>query len=77
MLKQLSVPLRSDDRAQEIVLSVKPVAESGVRTNLLRIVATFSRCVRKQDRRRMDENYVPHKSRDEKSRLELQRFLYW
>ena len=77
MTKQVLVSLRCDDRDRDILPSVKPVIESGIKTKLLRIVAMFSPCVRKQDRRRMDENYIPRKSREEESRLEFQRFLYW
>lgn len=77
MAKQLLVVRGSDDRIPKVMPSVKPINRSGLKTKLLRIIAMFGRDVRKQDRRQLEESYVPRKSREEESRLEFQRFLYW
>lgn len=76
MAKQLLVALGSDDRIPKVMPLVKPVIQSRVKTNLLRIVALLSRCVRRQGRRQTEDIYIPRKSREEESRLEFQRFLY-
>jgi hypothetical protein len=77
MARQLIVPLRSNGSAQDILPSVKPVIEDGVKTKLLRVIAMLSRYVRGQRSRQMEESYIARKSRDEESRLEFQRFLHW
>jgi hypothetical protein len=65
------------DRDRDVLPSVKPVIEGGVKTKLVRIIARLSRYVRKQDRRQMEESYISRKSREDESHLEFQRFLYW
>jgi hypothetical protein len=77
MAKQLIVPLGSAGHSHETDPSVKPAVENGVRTRLSRIFAMLSRYVRTKDRRQIEESYIPRKSREEESRLEFLRFLYW
>jgi hypothetical protein len=77
MAKQPVVAFRSDDCISEFVPSVKPVIQNGVKANLLRIKTMLSGCVRRQKRRQTGEVCIPRKSREEESRLEFQRFLYW
>jgi hypothetical protein len=77
MAKQLHAALGADNEIPKVTSSAKPVIEGGVKTKLLRIIARLSRYVRKQDRRQLEEIYIPRKSREEESRLEFQRFLYW
>ena len=74
MAKQLQATLGADNEIPKVTFSAKPVIERGIKTRLLRIVAMFSRCVRKQDRRQMEEGYIARKSHEEESRLEFQRF---
>ena len=77
MDKQLLVGLGSDDPSPKFMPSVKPVIQSGLRTNLLWTIAMLSRYVRREDRGQTEEIYTPRKSHKEESRLEFQRFLYW
>jgi tagatose-1,6-bisphosphate aldolase len=77
MATRLLVSFRSDDRAQETIAGVKRVVESGVKETLLRIVAILSFYVRRPNRRRMEESYIPRKSHEEECRLEFLRFLHW
>lgn len=55
MAKQLLVALGSDDRIPKVMPPVKPVIQSRVKTNLLRIVVLLSRCVRRQGRRQTED----------------------
>jgi hypothetical protein len=77
MAKQLLVAIRSHGRVPKIMPSVKAPIQSGVKTNLLRIITMLSGYLRKQDRRHMEENYMSPKLREKESRSEFQRFLYW
>lgn len=77
MAKQLLVAIGSDDRIPHVMPPVKPVSQSRAKTNLLRIIAMLSRCVRRQGRRQTEDTHTPRKSREEENRLEFQRFLYW
>jgi hypothetical protein len=77
MAKQLIVPLGSAGHSHATVPSVKPVIEGGIKTKLLRMIAVFSRYFHGQDQHQFGGSYIPRKSREEESHLELQRFLYW
>lgn len=77
MAKQLIVPFGSAGYSHETDPSVKPAVENRVKTRLSRIFAMLSRYVRTKDRHPMEKSYIPRKSREDESRLEFQRFLYW
>ena len=76
MARHNSVTLGFDDSAQKTIPMVEPV-QSGAKTKLMRIIAMLSRCVHRQPRHQTEESYIPRKSREDESRLEFQRFLYW
>ena len=76
MAKRL-VSIRSHGRVPKVMPSVKPLIQSKVKTNLLRIITMLSSYLRNQNRLQLEENYIPRKRREEETSLELQRFLYW
>ena len=77
MAKQLHAALGADNEIPKVTSSAKPVIEGGVRTKLLQVIAMLRRHVYAQRSRQLEEIYIPRKSREEESRLEFQRFLYW
>lgn len=61
----------------QIAASVEPAGQSGARAKLLRFAKMLSACIGKRRRRPAVESYIPGKSHEDESRLEVQRFLYW
>jgi hypothetical protein len=76
MAKHNSVTLGFDDSAEKIISVVDPVP-SGAKTKLSRVIALLSRYVCGRHRRQIEESDISRKSREDESRLEFQRFLYW
>ena len=76
-LENVACTGRNKGSDQAILPSVEPIVESGAIAKLFWIIGRLSRLVRGKRRRALDERYISHKSRDEESRLEFQRFLYW
>jgi len=77
MAKQLLVALRSDDRIPKVMPSLEPFIQGGVRAELSRFATISTAGIGGRRRRPAIESYIPRKSREEESRLEFQRFLYW
>ena len=75
MGKQTSVTLGFDDCPRESITMAESMGW-WAKIKLLRLMATLSGYIRRQDRRQTEECYVPRKSREEESRLEFQRFIY-
>ena len=59
----------------QIAASVEPAGQSGAW--LLRFAKMLSACIGNRRRRPAVESYIPGKSHEDESRLEVQRFLYW
>ena len=75
MIKQNSVTVGFEDRAEKTGSSGKPV-QTWVNSKLLGMLTILTGSIRRP-RRPIDESYIPRKSPGDESRLEFQRFLYW
>lgn len=76
MAKHNSLTLSFDDSAQKTIPVVEPV-RSGANTKLSRWATMLIGHIAGRRRRPVVDSYIPRKSREEESRLEFQRFLYW
>jgi hypothetical protein len=76
MAKHNSLTLGFDDCAQKTVPVVEPV-RSGARAKLSRWTTMLIGYIAGRRRRPVVDSYIPRKSREDESRLEFQRFLYW
>ncbi len=76
-LENVACTGRNKGSDQAILPSVEPIVEGGANCRAVLNHWQVGRFVRGKRRRALDERYISHKPRDEESRLEFQRFLYW
>ncbi|MDH3444143.1 MAG: hypothetical protein OEN50_09500 [Deltaproteobacteria bacterium] len=77
MAKENFITLQFDARAQRSSTSVVQNAPSGMKIRLLRSIAMLTGSIWGRSRHQAIQSYGPRKSREDESRLEFQRFLYW
>ena len=77
MAKQLHMALGSEHHVPKVMPSVRPLIQGGMGAKFLRFATALLFSIGGRRRKPAVQSYIPRKSREEDSRLEFEKFLYW